>query len=54
MEKLPLEEFNHVPYAVILLKALQKWKSDHDNVLPKTFKEKEEFKQGISSMARKE
>lgn len=54
MEKLPIEEYNHVPYAVILIKVLQKWNASHNNVLPKTFKEKDEFKQGIRDLEHKQ
>ncbi|TMW59730.1 hypothetical protein Poli38472_004799 [Pythium oligandrum] len=41
----------HVPFVVILLKAVESWRASHDGVLPKTFPEKNEFKQLIQSMA---
>ena len=30
----------HVPYGVLLIKAVKKWKADHNNVMPKNFAEK--------------
>lgn len=34
----------HVPYAVILIQAANKWRQEHEGNLPKTFAEKGEFK----------
>ena len=33
----------HVPYVVLLMKAIKKWKAEHNNVMPKNFAEKKEF-----------
>jgi len=33
-------EHEHTPYAVVLIKAANKWREAHDNTLPKTFAEK--------------
>ena len=34
----------NVPYLVILYKMLEKWKTEHENNIPRTYKEKKEFK----------
>ncbi|CAH2351556.1 NEDD8-activating enzyme E1 regulatory subunit [[Candida] railenensis] len=34
----------HVPYVVILIKALQTWKSEHQNLPPQTYAQKKQFK----------
>lgn len=34
----------HVPYVVILIKALENWKSNHQNLPPQTYTQKKEFK----------
>lgn len=46
-----LAKHSHVPYVVVLFKAAEKWKSEHDGQMPKTFPEKKEFKDLIKSMA---
>lgn len=51
-EHLDSLEHSHIPYVVIVIKALHKWKADHDSQLPKTFQEKDEFKNMIKGMAR--
>jgi NEDD8-activating enzyme E1 regulatory subunit len=51
-EHLDSLEHSHIPYVVILIKALHKWKEAHESNLPKTFKEKDEFKDIIKGMAR--
>ncbi len=43
----------HIPFAIILLKALKTWKESHDGQIPKTSAEKSEFKESIKSLARK-
>jgi NEDD8-activating enzyme E1 regulatory subunit len=35
---------SHVPFVVILLKAIKKWKLQNDGKVPKSFAEKQEFK----------
>jgi amyloid beta precursor protein binding protein 1 len=45
-------EHGHTPYIIILYQAMQRWRSEHAGVLPKTFAEKESFKQSIKSMSR--
>ncbi|DAZ94488.1 TPA: hypothetical protein N0F65_003422 [Lagenidium giganteum] len=51
LEKLSSIEHAHVPFVVILLKAVDAWKARHGGQLPKTFPEKNEFKQLVKSMA---
>ena len=58
LDSLDSQQHGHVPYVIILLKAMQKWQSDNCNHdmeedrLPNTFEEKEGFKRVIKSMAR--
>lgn len=52
MEGLDSLKHSHTPYVIILIKALNKWKEEHEGKLPKSFKEKDEFKAGIKAMAR--
>lgn len=52
MEPLDSMEHGHVPYVILLIKALNKWKESHDGKLPASFAEKDEFKETIKSMAR--
>lgn len=42
---------SHIPYIVILYKAIQFWRSQHNNSDPKSFSDKEAFKQVIKGMA---
>lgn len=44
LESLDDTEHAHVPYIVIFIKALQRWKRDHDSSTPKNYKEKREFR----------
>ncbi|CCI49847.1 unnamed protein product [Albugo candida] len=43
----------HVPYIVILLQAMERWQELHEDRIPKTLAEKNEFKNLIKSMSRK-
>lgn len=52
MESLDSQEHGHVPYVVILVKAFHVWKESHNGELPKTFAEKDEFKETVKAMAR--
>lgn len=45
-------QFIHVPYAVVLIKACDKWRAEHNDEMPKKFAEKQEFKAMIKSMNR--
>lgn len=49
MDRIDLVSMNNtqrgnVPYLVILYKMLEKWKTEHENNIPSTYKEKKEFK----------
>jgi amyloid beta precursor protein binding protein 1 len=52
MDSLDLNIHSHVPYVVILLQAAQKWKDSHSGKMPQNFKEKNEFKEFIKSLAK--
>lgn len=43
------EELDHVPYVVLLLIYLEKWKCTHDGNMPLNFQERKEFKQLLLS-----
>ena len=45
-------EHSHVPFAIILIKATQKWKEDVNEILPSNIAEKDQFKEIIKSLAR--
>ncbi|KAK3991386.1 putative NEDD8-activating enzyme E1 regulatory subunit [Cladorrhinum sp. PSN332] len=45
-------EHGHLPYVVILLHYLEKWKVDHDGKYPSTYKEKTEFRSIVQGAAR--
>jgi len=51
-EKLDSAQHGHVPYPLILWKVSQDWKLSHNGELPKTFAEKEEFRQSIRAKSR--
>ncbi len=54
LSSLENHEHGHVPFVIILFKAMEKWISDpnHGNLLPSTFAQKQEFKNIIQSMSR--
>lgn len=41
-----------MPYAVVLIKACDKWRAEHNGQIPTKFAEKQEFKAMIKSMNR--
>lgn len=43
----------HIPYVVILIRALEDWKKAHGGNPPKTYAEKQQFKKGIQAMKKK-
>ncbi|KAK4230036.1 putative NEDD8-activating enzyme E1 regulatory subunit [Podospora fimiseda] len=45
-------EHGHLPYVVILLHYLEKWKTHHDGKVPSTYKEKTEFRSIIQAATR--
>lgn len=44
MDELELDKHSYVPYPVILIKAMQNYQKQHEGNIPKSFKEKNEFK----------
>ena len=52
MDSLEQMKFIHVPYALLLIKACDKWRSEHDGAMPANFAQKQEFKALIKSMNR--
>ncbi|KAI5119549.1 hypothetical protein M0805_008535 [Coniferiporia weirii] len=46
-------DHGHIPYVVILVRALDEWKVSHDGQPPKTFSERTEFKKTITKMKKK-
>lgn len=51
LPSLPLEEHSHIPYVVPLLQAADKWRESHNGEMPKSFKEKGEFKEFLKTLA---
>lgn len=51
LESLSTLEHAHVPYVVLLLQAMKKWKDAHNGTFPATFSEKEAFKASVMAMA---
>ncbi|KAK4651614.1 hypothetical protein QC762_602000 [Podospora pseudocomata] len=45
-------EHGHLPYVVILLHYLERWKAEHDGSYPSTYKEKTEFRRIVQGAAR--
>ncbi|KDQ10726.1 hypothetical protein BOTBODRAFT_488758 [Botryobasidium botryosum FD-172 SS1] len=52
-ENMDLTDHGHVPYVVILVRALHEWKQKHDGSPPKTYAEKKEFKSQLTNMKKK-
>lgn len=53
LDQLDDAQFGHVPYVVILHKALIQWKSLHNGSAPSNHNDKEEFKRTLKMMGRK-
>ena len=45
-------DYIHVPYAVLMIKACQKWRAEHDGAMPTNFAQKREFLQMLKAMKR--
>lgn len=54
LASLESHQHGHVPFPIILLKALQEWKSNHDGKSPASFVEKQEFQTFVKSKRRDE
>jgi amyloid beta precursor protein binding protein 1 len=52
IDNLDNHEHGHLPYVVILLHYLEKWKAAHGGAYPSTYKEKTEFRQMVQDAAR--
>lgn len=44
-------EHKHIPFVILLLHALENWRSSHDGKLPKLQAEKDEFKKLVASLS---
>ncbi|KAG7390707.1 NEDD8-activating enzyme E1 regulatory subunit [Phytophthora boehmeriae] len=51
LDSLSTIEHAHVPFVVLLLQAMNKWKASRAGEPPKTFPEKDEFKKNLQAMA---
>ncbi|KAG2142940.1 hypothetical protein DEU56DRAFT_884437 [Suillus clintonianus] len=49
-DKMDPTEHGHIPYVVILVRALEDWKKSHDGSLPKSYEERQQFKKGILAL----
>lgn len=52
LESLDDTDHAHIPYVIIFIKGLQKWRQDHNGQDPLNYREKKEFKKYIESMSR--
>lgn len=52
LDKLEDQDHGHVPYLLILLYYLEKWKQNNDGKAPDTFKEKTQFRDVVRAAAR--
>ncbi|KAK8051386.1 ThiF family protein [Apiospora rasikravindrae] len=52
MDQLDDHEHGHLPYVVLLLHYLEKWKETHDGKLPTEYKAKLEFRETVAKSAR--
>ncbi|KIL59751.1 hypothetical protein M378DRAFT_26843 [Amanita muscaria Koide BX008] len=53
LDNMDITDHGHIPYVVLLVRALEDWKKEHNNLQPKTYAEKQSFKSLVSSMKRK-
>ena len=52
LEALSDHDHGHIPYLLLLLHYLEKWKESHDGQYPSSFKEKTEFRKTVAAGAR--
>jgi len=52
LDTLEDDEHGHIPYVLILLHYLERWKSTHDGKPPQNYKEKAEFRETVRGGAR--
>ncbi|KAG5650239.1 hypothetical protein H0H81_000203 [Sphagnurus paluster] len=48
--KMDPTDHGHIPYVIILVRALEDWKNSHQGKPPQTYAEKKEFKAGVLAM----
>ncbi|KZT64805.1 hypothetical protein DAEQUDRAFT_717458 [Daedalea quercina L-15889] len=53
LDSLDPTEHGHVPFVIILVKAVGEWKDSHDGKLPSTMPERKEFKEHVVAMRKK-
>lgn len=52
LDSLDDHQHGHVPYILLLLHYLEKWKASHDGNVPSNYKEKTEFRELVKASAR--
>ncbi|KAF8625327.1 hypothetical protein AX17_006869 [Amanita inopinata Kibby_2008] len=52
-ENMDPTDHGHIPFVVILIRALEDWKTTHNNLPPQTYAEKQAFKSQVAGMKRK-
>ncbi|KAL1745904.1 hypothetical protein HDZ31DRAFT_81592 [Schizophyllum fasciatum] len=52
-DKMDSTDHAHVPFVIILVRALEDWKNLHDGKPPQSYAEKKEFKQTVQAMKKK-
>jgi len=52
-EEMDSAEHAHIPYVIILLQAIEKWKAEHGGAVPSTMPEKRAFKDAVARGAKK-
>ncbi|KAK2462771.1 hypothetical protein APHAL10511_005162 [Amanita phalloides] len=53
LENMDVTDHAHIPYVVLLVRALQEWKKTHHGLPPQTYAEKQLFKLQVAGMRRK-
>jgi amyloid beta precursor protein binding protein 1 len=53
LDDMDVTDHGHIPYVVLLVRALEDWKKAHNNLPPQSYADKQSFKSRISSMRRK-
>lgn len=54
MESMDHHEHGHIPFVVLILYTLERWKEKHDGSLPTTYKDKKAFREMISANMRRD
>lgn len=48
------KEHSHIPFAVLLLQTMERWKATHDGQPPNNYQEKKVFKVSVSGLVDKQ